>query len=95
MRLSEADYYNSTPQYLTLAISGKREFEQTQVEIQYDIARTMSYFMVQPHSKKTINPKKIWPLPWDKVENIAELIKSRKHIFDKLTPSEPRDSHKN
>jgi hypothetical protein len=40
---------------------------------------------MQPHLSKPIRPKDLCTFPWEKEENLFELIEANKHIFDKLT----------
>lgn len=35
---------------------------------QWDMCRNLAYFIVQPQTKKKINPKKLMAFPWDSEE---------------------------
>lgn len=78
-------YETAEPEYLTLAIEGRRKHEGETMKREYEIARQLAYFMVQPHSKKPISPKKLWAFSWDVQLNYKDEFEKHKDIFDELT----------
>jgi len=84
--LRQKEYEESSPEYLTLAIEGKRNADTARTKETYEIARTLAYFSVSPHTKKNISPKKLWPFYWDeKTQGTLDWIKANKDKFEKLT----------
>lgn len=86
--LTEKQYNESSPEYLTIAIEGKRKKELSDAKQFYNVARQLAYFvMIAPITKpKKHSPTGLWPLPWDENNNdIKEWLKKNKQQFDKLT----------
>ena len=84
--LRQKEYEESSPEYLTLAIEGKRKAETERTKEIYEIARTLAYFSVSPHTKKNISPKKLWPFYWDKkTEGTLAWLPATPDTFEKLT----------
>lgn len=64
--MSFTDFLDATPGELYDALMIKNNREENMHKGQMESLRTSTILQMQIHTKKKLNPRKVWPLPWDK-----------------------------
>lgn len=91
MNITPSEYENVTPLYFRLRLEGMRNLAQQNYQADMERTRQLGVFLIAPNLKKgaTINPQKLWPLPWEKKtkfdpETLVDFVSKNKNIYDKL-----------
>lgn len=65
MGMSLADFYSMTPEEFRQAHGAWLEVEESRMRGGWEMARTLSAFILQPWSKKRLKPSDVLKFPWD------------------------------
>ena len=68
MGMSLADFCSMTPEEFRQAHGAWLEAEESRVRSGWEMARTLSAFILQPWSKKRLKPSDVLKFPWDTTE---------------------------
>ena len=72
--------YNMTPRnFINAQIGSRKLYEQNQ-QAEWERSRWMACVIINPHLKRSIDPKRITTFPWEKMMN----KKKAKHNIQKL-----------
>lgn len=68
MGMNLADFCSMTPEEFRQAHGAWLEAEESRVRSGWEMARTLSAFILQPWSKKRLKPSDVLKFPWDTTE---------------------------
>ena len=68
------EFYNMTPHNFINAQSGSRLLYEQNQQAEWERARWMACVIINPHLKRSIDPKKITTFPWEKNSRISERV---------------------
>ncbi len=75
------DFCRCTPSEFVAVYEGWMESEQRREHADWERTRTQVTFMLQPYSKHALDPRAIFPFPWEKKEDGSETL-SAKEIWE-------------
>jgi len=78
---SEKKFWQSSPGYFFKTWKGKRDERERGEREEWERLRILGAWVLAPYSKN-MTPKKLLPLPWDKVETTEDWRRRNKDILD-------------
>ena len=75
LNMSLEQFYNMCPRNFANAQIGSRKLYEQNEQAEWERARWMACVIINPHLKKSIDPKKITTFPWEKQIKSSDKIK--------------------
>ncbi len=72
IRLSYDDFCRLTPDEFSDIVEAWQEHQETKDRGAWERTRILGAIVIQPHLKKSVTPKKLLPLPWDRVVELKK-----------------------
>lgn len=66
------DFYNMTPRNFINAQNGSRKLYEQNQQAEWERARWMACVIINPHLKRSVDPKKITTFPWEKRKKLVQ-----------------------
>tara|TARA_R100001594_G_scaffold47862_1_gene80774 strand:+ start:577 stop:897 length:321 start_codon:yes stop_codon:yes gene_type:complete len=73
--MSVTELYDMTPRNFINAQLGRKKMYEQDMQGAWERARWMACVIINPHLKRSIDPKKITTFPWEKVKRTSEEVK--------------------
>lgn len=72
------EFYSMTPRNFANAQIGSRKLYEQNQQAEWERARWMACVIINPHLKKSVEPKKITTFPWEKI--IHSKLQAKRNI---------------
>ena len=74
--------YNMTPRNFINAQNGSKKLYEQNQQAEWERARWMACVIINPHLKKSVDPKKITIFPWEKqIKKTSDIIRDQEKIL--------------